>query len=69
MRARSSSPASPSVIPLSRIDPEVGRSNPAQSPSSVVFPLPDGPRIEQVAPCGRSKEMSFSTVNWPALVA
>src|SRR3954452_2558669 len=69
MRARSSSPSSPSVIPFRRTEPELGRSRPAHSPSRVVFPLPDGPRIEQVLPAGNANEISFSTVNLPAPVS
>src|SRR3954453_18792455 len=69
MRARSSSPSSPSVIPFRRTEPELGRSRPAHSPSRVVFPLPDGPRIEQVLPAGNVNEMSFRTVNLPAPVS
>jgi hypothetical protein len=32
-------------VPSIRIDPVLGASRPASSPSSVDFPLPDGPTI------------------------
>src|SRR5438067_1326990 len=56
-------------MPFSRTEPEVGRSSPAQRPSKVVLPLPEGPRIEQVLPAGRVNEMSLRTVNLPAPVS
>ena len=47
----------------------MGRSRPAHKPSKVVFPLPDGPRIEQVPPAGRANEISLRTVSLPAPVS
>src|SRR5690348_18295361 len=42
--------------------PLLGWSSPARSPSSVVLPLPDGPRIATNPPDSRLKLISFSTV-------
>ena len=44
-RARSSSLSEPRSTPSSQTRPEVGRSRPASRPSSVLLPLPDGPRM------------------------
>ena len=60
---------SPSVMPFNKTEPDVGRSSPAQSPSKVVLPLPDGPRIAHVLAAGRMNEMSLRTVNLPAPVS
>ena len=48
--------------------PSSGRTNPAIARMVVVLPLPLGPRIEQVEPCGSVKEISLSTVSAPAPV-
>ena len=58
----------PMDMPFKTTEPEVGWSRPAHNPSSVVFPLPEGPRMEQVAPSGSEKEMFLSTVRSPAAV-
>ena len=41
--------------------PDEGPSNPAQSPRSVVLPLPDGPTIEQLSPSASVNETSCRT--------
>jgi hypothetical protein len=46
--------------------PLVGASNPAHKPSSVVFPLPDGPTIASESPSFKTNETSFNTVNSPS---
>src|SRR5690348_9394204 len=43
--------------PSSRIWPDVAVSRPARRPSSVLFPLPDGPRIAANCPRGISRSM------------
>src|SRR5207253_446118 len=43
--------------------PRDGTSSPARRPSSVVFPLPDGPTMATNAPCGTSNETSRSTAS------
>src|ERR1044071_7110107 len=44
--------------------PAVGTSSPAQSPSNVVLPLPEGPMIDNVVPCSAVKETPSSTVSF-----
>ena len=47
--------------PSQRSAPFDGRSNPAASPSSVLFPQPDGPTTHATWPAGMRNETSFST--------
>ena len=56
-------------MPFSETDPVVARSRPAQRPSSVVFPLPEGPMIARESPGIRSNSMSRSTVSVPPPLA
>src|ERR1035437_4558680 len=60
-RARSSSVRRVRSVPSSVTLPPLGVSSPARSPSSVVFPLPDGPTMDTKEPCGMSKDTCLST--------
>src|SRR4029450_7712398 len=62
--ARWSSVRLPRSTPSRITVPRDGVSSPASSPSSVVFPLPDGPTIATNAPWGTANETSRSTVSW-----
>ncbi len=62
-RARASSSRSSNATPARTTEPLVARSSPAQRPSSVVLPLPDGPTMAHVAPAASEKLTSLSTVN------
>src|ERR1700722_16592768 len=61
--ARSSSSRPSSTMPFNCTDPSEHRSSPAHNPSSVVFPLPDGPTIAIVEPASTVKLICSSTVN------
>src|SRR3982750_1582885 len=62
--ARWSSVRLPRSTPSRITVPLDGVSSPASSPSSVVFPLPDGPTMATNAPCGTANETSRNTVSW-----
>src|SRR5690349_10893297 len=62
--ARSSSVIVVRLAPSRSTEPRLGVSRPASSPSSVVFPLPDGPTIATYDPVGISKFTSRSTASW-----
>src|SRR3546814_19232864 len=47
------------------ISPESGRRNPAIRLSSVVLPLPDGPRRVRKLPGGTSSEQLSTATTWP----
>src|SRR5690554_3588805 len=59
--ARSSSLIAPRSRPSSSTDPDDGRSSPASRPSSVVFPLPDGPTIATNSSGSTVRLMSLRT--------
>src|SRR5580658_3248487 len=50
-------------MPFNCTEPSEHRSSPAHKPSSVVFPLPDGPTIATVEPASTVKVICSSTVN------
>ena len=60
-RARWSSVKAPSSTPSSQTRPVVGVSSPANRPSSVLLPLPEGPRMATKEPAGTSSVILFST--------
>ena len=64
--ARSSSLSPPCSTPANATEPSVGTSSPASRPSSVVLPLPEGPRITTTSPSATCRSTPESTVSSPA---
>src|SRR5688572_21455850 len=55
-------------VPSMTIDPDVGASSPASRPSSVDFPLPDGPTMATNCPEEIVKSSGWRIVSgWPPL--